>query len=171
MSFSSEVKEELARQLSPARHCRIAELSAIMHLCGQYGATKDGALTIGFQTENESVVRKGFTLLKKTYNIESDVALTGEEKKNLIDKFGDLKAPIDPVLIKSSCCKRAYLRGAFLCCGSISDPEKGYHLEFVCDSEEKAEQIKTVIGESDIDAKIVLRKKYYVVFLPCCLCT
>jgi len=165
MSFSATVKEELARQLSPARHCRIAELSAIMHLCGQYGETKEGALTIGFQTENVSVVRKGFTLLKKTYNIESDVALKGEEKKNLIDKFGDLTKPTDPVLIKSPCCKRAYLRGAFLCCGSISDPEKGYHLEFVCDSVEKAEQLRTVIGEFDIEAKIVLRKKYYVVYL------
>lgn len=165
MSFSAEVKEELAKQLSPARHCRIAELSAIMHLCGQYGETKDGGLTIGFQTENPSVVRKGFTLLKKTYNIESGVVLMGEAKKNLIDKFGDLDAPTSPLLLKSPCCKRAYLRGAFLCCGSISDPEKGYHLEFVLDSMEKAEQLQAVIGEFSIEAKIVLRKKYYVVYL------
>lgn len=65
MSFSAEVKDELARHISPARHCQIAELSAIMHFCGQYGQDRDGNLTLGFQTENEALVRKGFTLLKK----------------------------------------------------------------------------------------------------------
>ena len=69
MSFSSEVKEELAKHISPARHCQLAELAAIMNFCGQYGRDESGNYTIGFQTENESVVKKGFTLLKKTYNI------------------------------------------------------------------------------------------------------
>ena len=67
MSFSSEVKEELAKRISPARHCQIAELAAIMNLCGQYGRDENGGFTIGFQTENEAVARKCFTLLKKTY--------------------------------------------------------------------------------------------------------
>ena len=69
MSFSSEVKEELAKRISPARHCQIAELAAIMHFSGQYGRSAEGDFMIGFQTENEAVVRKGFTLLKKTYNL------------------------------------------------------------------------------------------------------
>ena len=72
MSFSSEVKEELAKRISPARHCQIAELAAIMHFSGQYGRSAEGDFMIGFQTENEAVVRKGFTLLKKTYNIDTD---------------------------------------------------------------------------------------------------
>ena len=67
MSFSSEVKEELAKHISPARHCQIAELAALMNFSGQYGRSAEGDFMIGFQTENEAVVRKGFTLLKKTY--------------------------------------------------------------------------------------------------------
>ncbi len=165
MSFSAEVKEELAKHVVPARHCQIAELAAIMHFCGQYGEDKEGNLTIGFQTENEAVVRKGFTLLKKTYNIDIGVGINGQEKANLITKTGDLSKPVDPLLIKNACCRRAFLRGAFLCCGSMSDPSKGYHLEFVCADETQAEQLQEVIGTFDIEAKIIQRKKYYVVYL------
>lgn len=165
MSFSAEIKEELAKQITPARHCQIAELAAIMHFCGQYGEDKEGNLTIGFQTENETVVRKGFTLLKKTYNIDIGVSVNGEEKANLIAKTGDLSKPVDPLLMKSTCCKRAFLRGAFLCCGSMSDPRKGYHLEFVCADEEQAKQLQEVIATFDIEARIILRKKYYVVYI------
>ena len=72
---------------------------------------------------------------------------------------------INPLLIKNSCCRRAFLRGAFLCSGSMSDPNKGYHLEFVCEHEIQALQIQQVICSFGIDAKIVRRKKYYVVYL------
>lgn len=165
MSFSSEVKEELAKHINPARHCQIAELSAIMHFTGQYGQDENGNLTIGFQTENQAVVRKGFTLLKKTYNIDTDVNLIGEEKQSLIAKFEDLSDIVNPLIIKNSCCQRAYLRGTFLCIGSMSDPEKGYHMEFVCTSKLQAVQLQEVIKGFEIDAKIVVRKKYYVVYL------
>lgn len=165
MSFSSEVKEELAKHISPARHCQIAELAALLHFSGQYGQDRTGSLTIGFQTENEAVVRKGFTLLKKTYNIETDVAVNGEERDNLIAKFGVLEEPVSAVLIKNSCCQRAFLRGAFLAIGSMSDPQKSYHMEFVCINEDQAKQLKNVIKGFEMDARIVIRKKYHVVYL------
>lgn len=165
MSFSSEVKDELAKKISPARHCQLAELAAIMSCCGQYGRDKDGNYTIGFQTENEAVVRKGFTLLKKTYNIKTDVSISVEQMQELFAKIGKFDEPVNPLLIKNSCCQRAFLRGAFLSCGSMSDPKKGYHLEFVCTHEDKAKQLQDVMQAFDIEAKIVLRKKYYVVYL------
>ena len=165
MSFSGEIKEELARQLPAARHCRMAELAAMLCYCGQYGKAADGGYTIGFQTENEAVVRKGFTLLQKTFNIDNDVTLSEEQMQDFYIRFGNLEEPVDQLLIKNSCCQRAFLRGAFLSCGSISDPSKGYHLEFVCQSEAKAGQLRRMIQGFDIDAKIVIRKKYYVVYL------
>ena len=128
MSFSSEVKEELAKHISPARHCQIAELAAIMNFCGQYGRDEEGNYTIGFQTENEAVVRKGFTLLKKTYNIEADSVLSLSDVQGILQKIGNLEEPVSRLLMKNSCCKRAFLRGAFLSVGSMSDPAKGYHL-------------------------------------------
>ena len=165
MSFSSEVKEELAKRMSPARHCQIAELAAIMNLCGQYGRDENGGFTIGFQTENEAVARKGFTLLKKTYNIDTDIVLKEEDIRSLLSKLGDLDRPVSPILIKSTCCKRAFLRGAFLSIGSMSDPAKGYHLEFDCTNEEKARQLQELIRGFDIEARIIRRKKYHVVYL------
>ncbi len=164
MSFSREVKEELAGHISPARHCQIAELSALFSMCGQFGRNQDGYY-IGFQTENEDVLKKSFTLLKKAFNIETDVMLREEQMQELYDEFGDLEKPVNQLLIKNSCCQRAFIRGAFLAAGSMSDPSKGYHLEFVCTSMEKAGQLQRVIQEFNIDAKIVIRKKYYVVYL------
>ena len=165
MSFSSEVREELARHISPARHCQLAELAAIMNFCGQYGRDVEGNFTIGFQSENEAVTRKGFTLLKKTYNIDTDAVISWEQMDGIFQKIGALDEPVSSLLIKNSCCQRAFLRGAFLCIGSMSDPQKSYHLEFVCTDENKARQLQSVIQGFGIDAKIVIRKKYYVVYL------
>ena len=91
--------------------------------------------------------------------------MSEQQMQDLYDKLGDSEGLTDPALLKKTCCKRAFLRGAFLCVGSMSAPEKGYHLEFVCSSEEKAAQLQEVIHGFGIEAKIVLRKKYYVVYL------
>lgn len=165
MSFSAEVKEELAKHISPARHCQMAELSAMLHYAGQYGLMEDGTLTIGFQSENEAVLRKGFTLLKKAYNIDTVIGVKGQKKADLLAIMGDLSGPADTSLLKQACCRRAFVRGAFLSCGSISDPTKGYHLEFVCNNRTQAEQLQEIIGQFDIEAKIVCRKKYFVVYV------
>ncbi len=165
MSFSSEVKEELSKHISSARHCQIAELAAIMHFCGQYGRDTQGNFTIGFLSENEAVVRKGFTLLKKTYNINTDVPISEEGMQAFMSKIGPLDEPVSPLLIKNACCQRSFLRGAFLSVGSMSDPQKQYHMEFVCTEESQALQLQEVIQNFDIEAKIVQRKKYYVVYL------
>ncbi len=170
MSFSGEVKKELAKRMNPARHCQIAELAALMNFCGAYGQSGGelsgkAGYTLGFQTENEAVARKGFTLLKKTYNIDTDRILDEEELQGLFTKLGSPVEPVSPLLIKNSCCRRAFLRGAFLAIGSMSDPTKAYHLEFDCTDERKARQLQEAIRSFDIESKIILRKKYHVVYL------
>lgn len=165
MSFSSDVKEELAKQINSARHCQMAELAALLSFCGQYGMEQDGRYTIGFQTENEAVVKKSLILLHKCFHVDKCLTLSEEQMGDFWQKFGDLEEPVSQLLIKKSCCQRAFLRGAFLAIGSISDPKKGYHMEFVCTSKPKAEQLQKVIQGFDIEAKIVLRKKYHVVYI------
>lgn len=193
MSFSGTVKEELAAQISSARHCQLAELAALIHFAG---GTCENSLHLSLETENEAVVRKCFTLLKKTFNIETVVmqgrtmqsrtmqSRTMQGKNRLLsddaveakviqalhlkDETGDriiLDAPVNVLLIKNSCCLRAYLRGAFLCVGSMSDPQKSYHLEFVCNNRSQAEQLQSIIQEFQIESKIIRRKKYEVVYL------
>lgn len=165
MSFSQEVKEELSRHIGAARHCQMAELAALMHFCGQYGQDREGNFTIGFQVENETVVKKGFTLLEKAFSIDTDVVINEEKMKELHHKFGDLEEPVDEVLLRSACCRRAFIRGAFLGIGSVSTPEKGYHLEFVTPNERKAKQLQEMIQSFNVEAKITLRKKYYVLYM------
>ena len=63
------------------------------------------------------------------------------------------------------CCRRSYLRELFLCCGSVSDPRKEYHLEWSCSLPEQAAQLQEVIQSFGIEAKVVLRKKLYIVYV------
>lgn len=64
------------------------------------------------------------------------------------------------LLLQQSCCKRAFIRGAFLGAGSMSNPAKGYHLEIVCMSGKKAEQLQSVMHAFEIEAKVVIRKNH-----------
>ena len=191
MSFSSQVKEELSRHWSTARHCQIAELAAILGMNGHIRKDPQGRVALIFQSENEVVVRKCFTLLKKTFNIETEIHVRqnmGLNKGNVyficLENYEDsqrilqgIKAigpdgevssqsvQIDSIVFQKNCCKRAFIRGSFLASGSISDPEKFYHFEIVCSTQEKAVQVQQVISCFDIDAKIVMRKKSYVVYI------
>ena len=191
MSFSSRVKDELSRQVSPARHCQIAEIAAILSLCGRIQISADDRYCIRIHTENVAVARKYFTLLKKTFNIVTDVTIRRNVhlRKNrvytvtvgrhedacrvlqaakLIGADGEIRenlSVIRNVVTQQACCRRAFIRGAFLAAGSVSDPEKFYHFEIVCATEAKAEQLREIMSTFDLDAKIVKRKKYYVVYI------
>lgn len=165
MSFSSQVREELVKQYANAKHCQIAELAAIINCVGDYGIDDNDKCIVGFQTDNQNLIEKGFSLLKKAYHLENKIDKKIEVEKSILDKFSTTDQIVDPLIIKSSCCQRAFLRGIFLCMGSMSDPEKSYHLEFVCGTKEKAEQVVEVLSNFRVEAKIVLRKKYFVVYI------
>ncbi|MDO4295515.1 MAG: DNA-binding protein WhiA [bacterium] len=191
MSFSSRVKDELSHQMSTARHCRIAEIAAIISLCGRVQISEDLHYCIRMHTENVAVARKYFTLLKKTFNINTDISIRRSAylKKNkiytvsikadedarrvlyatkLLHSDGEILENLDlvgNVVIQQACCRRAFIRGAFLASGSISAPEKFYHFEIVCPTEAKAKQLQDIIAAFHLDAKIVQRKKYFVVYI------
>ncbi|MCI8596961.1 MAG: DNA-binding protein WhiA [Lachnospiraceae bacterium] len=169
MSFSSEIKEELSRQISTARHCRLSEIAAILNFCNHVWEGDESAFSIKMHTENLAVARKYFTLLRKTFNIDMNVSV--RQNKNVrgnrsydVTSYMDMAA-VRHILIQNLCCKRAFIRGAFLASGSISDPEKGYHFEIVCNTAEKAEQLKDMIGSFGMEAKITTRKKNYIVYI------
>ena len=175
MSFSGMVKEELSRHIGSGRHCRIAELAAIFTFCGSLEAGTDGKKSLRIQTENEALSRKGFTLLQKTFNIETDVSNSRIDcfRKEILDSAklefsgvsGGMPLVSNSIVYQRDCCKRAFVRGAFLSAGSISDPQKGYHFEIVCPSREISGQLQEIIHSFHIDAKIVLRKKSYVLYV------
>lgn len=190
MSFSLEVKEELSTQWNRARHCQIAELTALLSMCGFISIDSRSCYKIRIHSENPAVARKCFTLLTKTFNIDVDVSVRRNILKNsasyvaVVKKHEDairiLQATkliqeqhsefeevqvVNPIILQQNCCKRAFLRGAFLAAGSMSDPSKSYHFEIVCSSEKMATQIKNIICGFSMDAKTVRRKRSYVVYL------
>lgn len=188
MSFSGDVKEELSKLTSGGRHCRLAETAAILSLCGKIIFTENDRCFVKIQTENLPVARKYFTLLKKAFNIRAEVSVRkGREARSysvvvckdhearrllrdtcLLNSDGDIcecMSLIHNRLLKQNCCRRAFIRGAFLAAGSVSDPKKSYHFEIACASGEKAEQIKELLACFRIDAKTVIRKKHYVVYV------
>lgn len=163
MSFSSEVKEELAGHLGKSRHCQIAELAALIAYEGKSYVA---------ESENQLLRDKYQLLLGKLFQIEEMSAL--EDKKRVFSsvKMWDdaaeapkLSETVNGILLQQNCCRRAFVRGAFLAGGSISDPNKSYHFEIVCRTLEQAMQLQEVINSFDVEAKIVARKKYQVVYL------
>ena len=84
MSFSGEVKEELGDQLSDARHCRIAEAAAILSMCGSIMIDSNDRYSIKIHTENLIVARKCFTLLRKTFNIRTEISIRRNLSKRSI---------------------------------------------------------------------------------------
>lgn len=189
MSFSAEVKEELAKKRETARHCQIAEFAAIMAFCGKIRRKSGGQMQIAFVTENELVFETYTGLLQDIFEMnETDYVVAYEGKNNhLIQVFIEDSAyvakilmtlkwcdeeflRVEPVfvnqmLVQKDCCKKAFLRGSFLAAGSISDPNKFYHYEIVCEYEEDADSLRDMLVFFSLDAKVIMRKQSYIVYL------
>ena len=191
MSFSSVVKDELSRQCPTARHCQIAETAAILSMCGRFIIDEDDRFSIKIHTESISVARKYFTLLQKSFNINSDVSVRCNyylKKRRtyivtvsddavarkilyatrLMTPDGDISEDFsvsDHVLIQNPCCMRAFLRGSFLAGGSVSNPLKTYHFEISCSSNEKAHQLLQLMAQFNIEGKVITRKRHYIVYI------
>jgi len=191
MSFTSEIKEELSRQHSNAMHCHIAELAAIISMCGNILISEKDRYAIRVYSENISVARKFSLLVKKAFkvNVEISVRQGAYSKKSktytiyikkhedavkilqatkLMDHNGNIEENMsvkDNIVFTRNCCKRAFIRGAFLSTGSMIDPNNSYHFEIVCNCEAKAEQIIKILEIFNIESKMVARKGYFVVYI------
>jgi DNA-binding protein WhiA len=146
-SYSSKVKEELLNIIPSPNHCRIAEAAGLFSMNGE--VVNDPVYGKCYKINgDERVCNKYFTLVKKTN-------ILGEYDCGLVDES----------LLKKPCCRSAYLRGVFLARGSITDPEKTYHLEIIAKSKEQAKQIIMVMATFSITGKLINRMDRYVIYL------
>ena len=169
MSFSSRIKEELSRHMSPARHCQIAEIAAILSLCGRIQISGDDHYSIKIHTENVTVARKCFTLLRKTFNIETDISIRRNAHlgKNRIYSVC-VKQHEDALRVLKATkllTEDGEIGENLSVVGNVVVQNPCYHFEIVCATEAKARQIQSIMATFDIDAKIVIRKRYYVVYI------
>lgn len=191
MTFSSRIKEELSRtpitDISSAR----AEIAALLRTMGYVNLKGSNRLEIVFLTENAAVSRRIFKLLKTVYEISTDVSV---EKSNILKKHNNYIIKIDDFiakkilldskitkqdeynimlfdyglpyeLIESDDNKRTYIKGSFMGFGSISDPEKSYHAEFVSNKEEQSNGISEILQGYGINSRTIYRKNYYVTYI------
>jgi len=178
MSFSSEVKDELTQHIASARHCQIAELTALLLTAGE-----NDSAGIHLKTENYRVAHKAGLLIHRLFGIACqvrirtymehssatvyDLFVSEKEQAERICQACKLETDkgLDRLVVQKTCCKRAFLRGIFLTSGSVNNPEKSYHFEIACDTLEMAETIQEIMKSFELDARIVKRKKSQVVYL------
>lgn len=156
MSFSGQVKAELAEHTGNARHCRLAELGALFTMLehGNVGSTEHEA--------DHNLAKEKTGKLLRLLNLEAGSEEMHKALK-LTEQDGCLM--VDRLLIERNCCKQAFLRGAFLASGSVTDPSKGYHFELVSDHPAQAELLQYIMKGFGLEPKFIQRKKYYVVYL------
>lgn len=188
MSFSNEIKNELAHMEHDKKCCEIAELAGLVRMDGTILIGSRKGIGLELVTENAAVARKAFKGLKKLFQVETEITVqrrTRLKKNNvylvrvpgqpkvmeLLDTLGLTKdglmynPEISDALVKKECCKRSYLRGVFLGAGSLSDPMNSYHLEIVANSEEYADSLVKLIENFGLHPKISSRKNVLLVYL------
>ncbi len=190
MSFSLKVKNEVCRNSELSKDEIAAQLSAIMKSSGTLGFGFNRSITFKIVTENPAIARWIFKNLKDFYDIHTKLLVkkSNSLKKNniymvLIPEEVDVKGLLQELgiiekdglfnihygvpseVIKNENCKRAYIKGAFLGGGSISNPEKTYHLEFVTHDQDYANELSDLINSYKLNSKVIQRKNSFVIYL------
>ncbi len=187
MSFSSDVKNEI---IASAESTKRQKLSLVLGmLCFGARLIKDGERTkLRFSTENPKVARKLYTFIKNEFSIVAKLTihktpknimyivaiddekyieelffLTGLLKRGeTIDNFLNFK--ISRSVVSNAACKKSFIKGAFLGGGSVSDPKKNSHLEFVTSHYKLSHDFQKLLTECELSPKIVVRKSNYVLY-------
>ncbi|MRX72327.1 DNA-binding protein WhiA [Bacillus lacus] len=185
MSFASETKKELTNfEMKPC--CMKAELSALIRMNGSISFS-NRKIVLDIQTENAAIARRIYTLLKKQFdvNVELLVRKKMRLKKNnvyivrLADQAREIledllileegfvfHRSISETLVKKKCCKRSYMRGAFLAGGSVNNPEtSSYHLEIFSLYKEHNDSLCELMNTFHLNSKTLERKKGFITYL------
>lgn len=192
MSFASETKNELARIVPEKKCCMLAEIAGFMRMAGSIKLAGGGKFRIVMTTSNPAVARHYKTLIKTYFSVDTKLEMGQDQSikrgnayilsigpedlsEQILRETGILMVKegmnfisdgIYDGLIKTKCCRKAYLRGAFMAGGTVNNPEKEYHFEIKAGTETLAKEMRRVMNSFvDISAKVVNRKKSYGVYL------
>ncbi|MBP2240313.1 DNA-binding protein WhiA [Cytobacillus eiseniae] len=185
MSFASETKKELTN-LEIKDCCSRAELSALIRMNGSLSFSNK-KLIVDIQTENAAIARRIYILIKKNYDVQVELLVRkkmrlkknnvyivrlAEQTKEILDDLKILTEGfifthnISEELIQKKCCKRSYLRGAFLAGGSVNNPEtSSYHLEISSLYKEHNDSLCELMNTFNLNSKTLERKKGFIVYL------
>lgn len=178
-SFSGSAKSEICKSFPQKQCCALAEFFGVLLFCGSFHS---GGIRI--VTENPDFAQLLPKLLKKAFSLKFDqmpeheasakaiFQINDPEKLAVImDAFGfsvnqTLALHVNLPVVENECCRAAFLRGAFLSGGSVTDPEKGYHLELTTTHAGVSRQTQSLIFEAvGISTKSAVRGGGYVLYL------
>lgn len=188
MSFSNEVRNEAVRIIPEKTCCRRAELAAFMAMRAETTVNEDGTVDLQLMAENAAMARKIYRLLKKVSSLQvtasviekkrfkqkrsylSQVTLQSADVERLqslglLDQNGAVVRYPSARITAKTCCKRAYLRGVFICKGFVNRPEGNYHLEMVFNDQRMANEIKKIANKLGIETNISERKNNMIVYI------
>lgn len=186
MSFTADVKDELARVPPVCSHCEKATLAALARIEGTLFFNGQGRYRIEIATDVPSVARLIIKLLHELYQLKTELVVRRSvlhktpnyliqvpTQPHLADALRDLgvlsgeglEMGIKPELVEKQCCMAAYLRGAFLGSGFIADPRGDFHFEITVESESLAEGLVELLDKKGIHARIMQRRSSYMVYL------
>ncbi|MDY0210398.1 MAG: DNA-binding protein WhiA [Acholeplasma sp.] len=181
MSFARTVKDEVVK-IQTDKQEQLAELSALLHLNTDLHLTNEG-MYLEFHTNNPSIARRFYVLVKNMYDAKLEIISKKEVKlkkksgylvlvKSHVTKIIDEHSMVEQntleyeFLTETDEAKRAYLRGAFLACGSVNDPIKPtYHLELYMHSKTDAVFTQRLMNHFELNAKITSRRQGLIVYL------
>ncbi len=186
MSFTADVKDELARVVPSCSHCEKATLAALVRIEGTLFFGGPGKYRVEIATDVPSVARLIIKLLHKLYHLETkltvrrsvlhktpnyliEVPAQAKLEESLRDmgvlSQEGLEMGIKPELVEKQCCIAAYLGGAFLGSGFVANPRGDFHFEITVESEDLAEGLVALMAEKGIKARIMQRRNNYMVYL------
>jgi DNA-binding protein WhiA len=186
MTYALQAKNELSRRELGKVCCQAAELAAFIRLSGNIQISGK-RLSLNVVTSNPAIARRIFTLFKHIFNLNSEVLVRRKirlRKNNVflirisesmrvrevltmlgMMRDGSLVQELDARTKESKCCRRAYLRGAFLAAGSVSNPESSYHMEIFTDYQQQADDLAKLIETFGVNAKVTNRKNGFLVYI------
>ncbi|MGG3799095.1 DNA-binding protein WhiA [Metabacillus fastidiosus] len=185
MSFASETKKELTNlELKPC--CVKAELAALIRMNGSLSFS-NRHIVLDIQTENAAIARRIYTLIKRQYEVTVELLVRKKmrlKKNNVyivrlnenargiledLDILGEnftFIRHISKDLVKKKCCRRSYIRGAFLAGGSVNNPEtSSYHLEIFSLYKEHNDSLCELMNTFQLNSKTLERKKGFITYL------
>ena len=189
MSFASDVRGEMARLPLTDACCARSELTAALLCSGGIAWRGRGRYAVTITAAEAATVRRYFGALKQFYDIVGQIrTLTGDSLNNqtryqlavpedaaagllaslgLLDEaglFGLRTVPL-PEGTRYSCCQKSFVRAAFLMCGAVNRPDRGYHIEFAAPTESLAAFIVRQLAGFELTARVTERKSKHVVYL------
>ena len=190
-SFSARVREELVRLPLGRTCCMLSELSALTQTSGHLSFRGKGRLNVQYRLDNTGAARRLFQLLKTKLSISPTLhfvqspqlggrrtcvlTLNEEDTGTLLRALHMLETGEDGEVrlrhtvprhpMTRQCCRKAFLRGAFLGAGTMTNPEKGYHFEWKAEDEHLTQVLGKLLEKSDLPFHTYTRNGQQVVYL------